>query len=304
MSILWEIFIITVVLLLLLDHVFLRKWTRNLGHAAIFGTLINLVATAVFGLLILEHYGSNECMDFFTTYLIELSLSIDNIFVFISIFAYFKLEEEEQEKALLYGIVGAIAMRILFIYAGSALLQRFSWLSYPLGAVLLLSAIRLLRPKRPPRTPSFLLFQTSFPKIRPFILALFAVESADILFAFDSIPAALAITPSFFIVATSNILSIICMRTLYIGVQHLVKRFQYLSYAIAINLGFIGIKMIGHAWWPISSAWSISFIITTLSITLLMSIFKKSSRASGPYSESLQPPLHSSHFPPQQHTKQ
>ena len=212
--------------------------------------------------------GQKAVITYLTGYLVEQSLSIDNIFVIAVIFAYFRIPQQYQHRVLFWGIIGAVLFRGVMILVGSALLHRFSWVTYIFGAILLYTAYRMLREKghedeevAVDKNPLVALAKRFFPvtdrfhdqkffvKIggataaTPLFIALLVVETTDVLFAFDSIPAIFAITTDPFLVFTSNIFAILGLRSLYFVLASMLDKFQYLRYSLVVILAFVGIKM-------------------------------------------------------------
>jgi tellurite resistance protein TerC len=248
----------------------------------------------VFGVIVYFWRGGKVAAEYAAGYLIEYSLSVDNIFVFLVIFSYFKVKGEFQHQVLFYGILGAIFFRGLFIAAGVTLLNRFEWVLYILGAVLLYSAYRIAKGTesvRPQDNPVLKLFRrTRFPTtteyhghklfIReagrrvatPLFVVLLVVEATDIAFAVDSIPAIFAITRDPFVVLTSNVFAILGLRSLYFLLAGSLERFHLLHYGLALILAFVGVKMLLSEIWHPPIALSLGVIVATLAITALLSL--------------------------------
>lgn len=211
-------------------------------------------------------YGSQPALEFLTGYLIEKSLSVDNIFVFVLIFSYFKVPGRYQHKVLFWGILGALVMRAMFIFAGIALLQRLHWIIYVFGALLILTGIKMAMEKdkeiHPDKNPVLKLFRRLVPVTEgyhadhffvkqggqyaatPLFIVLLVVETTDVIFAVDSIPAILAITMDPFIVYTSNVFAILGLRALYFALAGVMQLFHYLHYGLSAILVFVGTKML------------------------------------------------------------
>jgi tellurite resistance protein TerC len=236
--------------------------------------------------------GSSKALEFYTGYVVEEALSVDNVFVFIVIFSYFAVPKNAQHKVLFWGVLSAIILRALFIVAGAALISKFHWILYLLGIFLIFTAIKLAVQKEtevhPEHNPFIKLARKLFPVtkdyvgekffvrlnnkgyITPLFLVLLMIESTDIAFATDSIPAIFAITRDTFIIYTSNIFAILGLRSLYFVVAGFMKQFRFLKYGLSIVLGFIGIKMLIEPWYkiPILSSLCVIFSIITLSILI------------------------------------
>ena len=223
------------------------------------------LAAAFAGLVFFE-YGRAPALQFITGYVVEESLSIDNLFVFLVLFRYFRVPREFQHKVLLWGVLGALVMRLSFILLGVSLLERFEFLIYVFGAILVYSGIGLLRDSEPDVHPDknlvLRIFRKCFPitsefegdkffvrregkrMATPLLLALIVVETTDLIFAVDSIPAILAITRDAFIVYTSNVFAILGLRSLYFALEHFFSLFRFLHYGLAIVLMLVGLKML------------------------------------------------------------
>jgi tellurite resistance protein TerC len=231
--------------------------------------------------------GQQKALEFLTGYVIELSLSIDNLFVFFLIFTHFKVDAPQQGKILSWGVLGAQLMRAIFILGGVALLKHFNWVIYVFGILLIFSGFKLFfkKDKDVDLDENFLL--RSFKKFIPQHLSLFwivliAVELADLVFAVDSIPAVLAVTKDPFIVYSSNIFAILGLRAFYLVLSPIFDRFQYLHYALGIILAFVGIKMLFDHLWHIPIGFALAFIVLVLSVFVSISFFVNKNNGVGP----------------------
>jgi len=247
-----------------------------------------------------EGYTSAEsALQFLTGYVIEKSLSVDNIFVFVLIFTYFKVPAIYQHKVLFWGIIGALVMRAIFIFAGVALINQFSWIIYVFGGFLVFTGIKLLIQKEkeihPEKNPLIRLFkrffrvtesyeggkfftlQNSRKVATPLFIVLIMIETTDLIFAVDSIPAILAVTQDPFIVYSSNVFAILGLRSLYFALAGLVKLFRYLQYGLAAILILVGSKMILNHFYAakiISTELSLILIIAILAASIVTSLLK------------------------------
>jgi len=247
-----------------------------------------------FNLLVWRMKGPDAALDFFTGYVIEYSLSVDNIFVFVLIFSYFQVPKKYQHRVLVWGIIGALIMRGLMIWVGVALVDRFHWILYIFGAFLLVTGIRMLvshgeeidlesnfvlrlcrrwmRVTPEYHGESFLVKQEGQWCLTPLALVLIVIDIMDLVFAVDSIPAVFAITQDEFIIYTSNICAILGLRSLYFVLAHVIDRFIYLKTGLALVLGFVGLKMIAADFVHIPNWASLAVIITVLSVTIFLSM--------------------------------
>lgn len=248
----------------------------------------------LFGLGIYLVRGPHPATLYFTGYLVEESLSVDNLFVFYVIFQYFHVPKKFEHRILFWGIVGALVTRLSFILAGVALLQRFEWLTYVLGAFLIFTAGRLAftreRQVHPERNPvfrllrplmgtrsydsgSFLMRRDNRLFITPALVVLLVIESTDIMFAVDSIPAVLAVTRDPFIVYTSNALAILGLRSLYSAIGKLMVAFENLHHGLAVILAFIGVKMLISHWYEMPVGVTLGVVVGVLASTFVSSLW-------------------------------
>ena len=264
---------------------------QSLGWSAVW-----IAMAAAFALILSLWQGRTAALEFSTGYVIELSLSADNLFIFILIFRYFKLPEHEQYRVLFWGIIGAIAMRALFIFAGVGLIARFHWIIYFFGALLVYSGVRLLLQHGaqidPEKNPVLRWFRRLMPVTddyvgskfvvkrdklyaTPLLLVLLVIETTDVIFAIDSIPAVLAITLNAFIVYTSNIFAILGLRSLFFALSSLMDMFEYLHYGISCVLIFVGLKMLTSHFFEIRTDLSLGVIAGILLVTIVASVLHK-----------------------------
>jgi tellurite resistance protein TerC len=302
----WIAFIIFVLVMLTLDlFVFHKKNTVVKVKEALLWSLFWITLAALFNVGVFFMLGKVKALEFLTGYLIEESLSVDNLFVFILIFGFFKIEPKYQHRVLFWGIIGAIVMRGVFIFAGVALIQKFNWIMYIFGAFLVYTGIKMLFEKEdkeynPNKNILIKLFKKVFPVTQdmsrphffvrtnkilyatPFFIALLVIEASDLIFAVDSIPAVLSVSKDPFIVYTSNIFAILGLRSMYFALSGIMAYFYYLKYALSGILTFIGFKMcvnefnIEHGFaFHISNLASLAVIIGLLSTSILFSIAVK-----------------------------
>jgi tellurite resistance protein TerC len=238
--------------------------------------------------------GPTKALEFFTGYVIEESLSVDNLFVFIMIFTYFKVGKAHQPKILKWGIIGALVLRAIFIFAGIGLLERFHWMVYIFGGLLVITGIKMAFGKEgkiePEKNLLVRLVGRFFPvsadarcnrffvrdmgrlSVTPLFLTLLVVESSDVIFAMDSIPAILAVTRDPFIVYTSNIFAIMGLRSLYYLLANVMDMFVYLKIGISFILAFVGVKMLIADHYPIPIHISLMVIVSALAIAVIASL--------------------------------
>ncbi len=291
----WIIFNAFVLLMLALDlGVFHRKSHEVTVKEALTWTFVWIFLAMVFNAIIYFWRGQQQALEFFTGYLVEKALSVDNIFVFIVIFTYFQVPTKYQHKVLFWGILGALIMRVIFIFAGVALLEKFHFTIYIFGALLIFTGIKMfnhdnskIEPDKNPVLKFFKKFMPVTPELHgdkfftkidgkkfatPLFLVLILIETTDLIFAVDSIPAILAITQDQFIVYTSNVFAILGLRSLYFALAGVIHRFWLLSYGLAIVLIFVGIKMTIIDFYKIPIEVSLLVIATIITGSILISL--------------------------------
>jgi tellurite resistance protein TerC len=261
----WIGFHVVVAVVLAIDLAAFGKRVRLRVAVAWMG-LLALLAAGFGGFLFLER-GKEPAMQFFAGYLIEGSLSIDNLFVFVLLFQAFALGEAAQRRALHWGVLGAIVLRAGFIFGGVALLGRFHAAEYVFGAILLAAAVRLMREKpgkaKPPRVLGWLGLGAGR---SPLLVAIVAVELTDLFFAFDSVPAVLGVTRDPFLAYTSNIFAILGLRSLYFVLAGLLDRLRLLHYGLALVLAFVGGKMLATPWVVVPTGVSLGVVLGILAV--------------------------------------
>lgn len=297
--ILWGGFTLFIIAMLALDlGVFQRKpHVISMKEAlAWFGVWTGLALIFNLGIILFHDRGGQAGLEFFTGFLVEKSLSIDNIFVFILIFGYFRVPQLYQHKVLFWGIVGAIVLRVTFIIGGLALMERFHWMIYLFGSFLLFTGISMMRKKSEHATPEnnwvVRTFKRFFPVsdrydgnkfltridgrtvATPLFIVLLAVESSDIIFAVDSIPAIFAITQDPFLVYTSNIFAMLGLRALYFAVAGFMRMFHFLHYGFASIILILGIKMLLSDVYKVPVALSLVLILVILLVCVIISLLR------------------------------
>ncbi|MGH7518081.1 MAG: TerC family protein [Gemmatimonadales bacterium] len=292
----WLGFTLLVGGLLFLDLGVLNRRAHVLTFKEAMSWSLGLIALAhVFGLFVLWREGMQPALEYYTGYLIELSLSVDNLFVFILIFQYFAVPAEAQPKVLKWGILGAIVMRLVMIALGALLLERFHWIIYVFGGILIFTGIRMLLQKEehiePERNPVVRLARRLLPftsaynnasffcrtiqgKVlaTPLLLVLIVVEWSDLVFAIDSIPAIFAITRDPFLVYSSNVFAILGLRALFFVIAGMMDKFVYLKPGVAIILMFVGVKMLGSPWVTIPTLLSLGVVVGILATAVALSL--------------------------------
>ena len=303
----WTIFLVAVFFLLILDlKVFHKKDVVISIKSALLWSAFWIFLSLLFNVYVYFDMGKEHALDFFTGYLLEKSLSIDNLFVFILIFKSFKIEPKYQHEVLFWGIFGALVMRAIFIFAGVAIIHKFEWIMYVFGAFLIYSGIKMLYDKEDESSfnpdDNFLYKQVKkvipltnernngdfFLKkdgrwlVTPFFTCLIFIEISDLIFAVDSIPAILSVTQDSYIVFTSNICAILGLRALYFALNGIVEYFVYLKYALSGILAFIGFKMCFNELMKslgkdleISNVVSLSVLVSLITISIIASIIKE-----------------------------
>lgn len=252
-----------------------------------------ILLAAGFAVLVYFWHGRTPALEFVTGYVVELSLSVDNLFVFLLIFRYFRVPGQLQHRVLFWGILGALIMRGIFILVGVSLIRKFHFIIYVFGAFLVYTGIKLFREEEkeihPEHNPVLRLFRRWVPVTTgyvggkffvrqpglyatPLLIVLLVVETTDVLFATDSVPAILAITLDAFIVYTSNVFAILGLRSMYFALAGLMDKFRFLHYGLALILTFIGVKMLISGYYVISTEIALSVVGVTLAISVLASL--------------------------------
>jgi tellurite resistance protein TerC len=289
-------FVAIVFVLLAIDlGVFHRKAHAVQFKEALGWSIAWIVVSGLFGSWVYWQFGRKAGLEFFTGYLVEYALSVDNIFVFILIFSYFAVPPKLHHRVLFWGILGALIMRGGFIFAGAGLIHRFHWIIYIFGAFLVFTGIKILQQRgethvEPERNPVVRLFQRMIPlvpgygrgqflikesgrwKATTLLLVLVTVETTDVVFALDSIPAIFGITTDWFIVFTSNICAILGLRSMYFLLAAVVDRFVYLGTGLGIVLSFIGLKMLLGDLYPIRIEYSLLIVAAILAGSVVLSL--------------------------------
>ena len=294
----WIVFNIFVLVAVALDlGVFHRRPHKITVREGLIWSAIWMSGAALFAAGVYHFYGAQSALEFSTGYLIEKSLSVDNLFVFLVLFRTFGVAAEYQHRVLAWGILGALIMRGLMIAAGAALIERFSWIMYVFGAFLILAGIHMmftsemgthpeknwivrflakhLRMTKSFSAERFFVREQGLLYATPMFLVLLVVEVTDVTFAVDSIPAVFGITRDAFIVYTSNVFAILGLRTLYFLLAGVLDRLTYLKWGLAAVLVFVGAKMLVEKWMHISVLSSLGIVMGILAIATVISLLAK-----------------------------
>jgi tellurite resistance protein TerC len=280
--------------MLVLDlGVFHRRTHVVKFREALLWSALWIALAAIFAVIVYFWHGRVPALEFVTGYVIELSLSVDNLFVFLLIFRYFQVPTVHQHKVLFWGILGALVMRAIFILAGVGLIRQFHWIIYVFGALLVYSGIKLFRQENaeihPEKNPLLRLFRRWIPVTKdyegakffvrrpglyatPLFIVLLVVETTDVLFAVDSIPAILAITLDAFIVYTSNVFAILGLRSMYFALAGMMELFHYLHYGLSLVLIFVGGKMLVSHYYQVPTELALGIVAGILIISVVASM--------------------------------
>jgi tellurite resistance protein TerC len=291
----WIAFNLFVLAMLAIDLGVFHRRSHEIGiKEALIWSIVWVILALLFNVWIYYWRGKEAGLAFLTGYLIERALSIDNIFVFYLIFSYFAVPRAYQHKVLFWGILSALVMRAIFIVLGVTLINRFTWIIYIFGALLIVTGVKMAISKEkeihPERNPVLRLFRRLLPTTdhyeedrfftaknsrlfaTPLLVVLLIVETTDLLFAVDSIPAILAITTDPFIVYTSNVFAILGLRAMYFALAGVTAIFAYIHYGLAVILVFVGIKMLLSHIYEIPISISLAFIGGVLLVSILISV--------------------------------
>ncbi len=293
----WYGFGAIVLIIMALDLGVFQKRSAGMSFKeALLKTILFICFALMFNAMIWVREGHEMGMQFLAGYLIELSLSVDNLFVFLMIFSYFKVPTVSQNRVLFWGILGALVLRAIFIFVGSALLNQFHWIMYVFGGFLVFTSVKMYFQKEDEADPEMNFFVRWLKKhipvtkefhgskffvkqgggvaATPLFIVLVLVETTDVIFAFDSIPAIFAVTKDPFIVFTSNVFAILGLRALYFCVSGLMDKFTYLKPALCFILAFVGTKMLIQDFYKIPIEISLLFIVFCLTAAIMTSIYK------------------------------
>jgi tellurite resistance protein TerC len=291
----WIAFSAFVLAMLALDLGIFRRKSHEISlKEALTWSAVWIGLALVFNAGLYHWHGGEKALQFFTGYLVELSLSVDNLFVFLLVFDYFRVPDQHRHKALFWGILGALVMRVVFIVSGITLIAKFHWIIYVFGGLLIASGIKLILQKDKEIDPErnlmlklFRRFMDVTPEYAggqffvkqdgrilatPLFVVLLLLESTDLVFAVDSVPAVLAITPDPFIVFTSNVFAILGLRSMFFALEGIVTRLRYLHHGLSAVLVFVGSKMLLGDYYKIPIGASLLIIVSILFVSALASL--------------------------------
>ncbi|MCY1082585.1 TerC/Alx family metal homeostasis membrane protein [Archangium lansingense] len=288
----WGLFGVVVVSMIFIDLLAHRTKRGETKKAAYAWSIAWILVGLAFGFFVWLRHGGNTAQEYLGAYLIEKSLSLDNLFVFLVIFASLSVPENKQRRVLFWGIFGALVFRGLFIFLGLEAIERWNWVVYIFGAILLVAAWRVARrhpseesdnkvvdwlEKRLPVTSEyegkqFFKHVDGKWQATPLLIALIAIELSDVAFAIDSVPAALSVSHNLFVVYTSNVFAILGLRALYIALAKTVHELRYLHWGLAAVLAFAGLKMVLSEWVHVAPLVSVAIIVTCIGISVGLSV--------------------------------
>lgn len=294
----WSVFASVIIALLFIDLGILNKKDEVISfRKSIYISLFYIVISCLFGLFVLYEFGSDGASEYYTGFLLEKTMSLDNIFMMSMIFTFFKIPIKYQHRVLFWGILGVIIFRAIMIYAGVALLQQFSWVLFIFAVILIITGVKTLyMVDKPVKDVKDMVLYRLFSKhlnlypelvdnkfvikregkwfLTPLFMALIIIESVDLIFAIDSIPAIFAITQNTFIVYSSNIFAILGLRALFFCLVDIVERFKYIKYSLAIILILIGIKIFASHFVMIPKLVPLIITVVLILLGILVSIMK------------------------------
>jgi tellurite resistance protein TerC len=294
----WSVFACVIIILLIFDLGVLNKKDEIITFKkSAYLSLFYIAISCLFGLFVFREFGSESASEYYTGFLLEKTMSLDNIFMISMIFRFFKIPQQYQHRVLFWGILGVIVLRAIMIYVGAALLEQFSWILFILAAVLIVTGIKTLYmlDKPPTKISDMFIFKwvsshlNLHPELvgnkftirkngklffTPLFMALVTIESMDLIFAIDSIPAIFAVTQNSFIVYSSNIFAILGLRALFFCLEDIVERFKYIKYSLAIILILIGVKILVAHFIPIPKLIPLLLTIVLILIGIVVSVIK------------------------------
>ena len=294
----WSVFACVIIILLIFDLGVLNKKDEIITFKkSAYLSLFYIAISCLFGLFVFREFGSESASEYYTGFLLEKTMSLDNIFMISMIFRFFKIPQQYQHRVLFWGILGVIVLRAIMIYVGAALLEQFSWILFILAAVLIFTGIKTLYmlDKPPTKISDMFIFKwvsshlNLHPELvgnkftirkngklffTPLFMALVTIESMDLIFAIDSIPAIFAVTQNSFIVYSSNIFAILGLRALFFCLEDIVERFKYIKYSLAIILILIGVKILVAHFIPIPKLIPLLLTIVLILIGIVVSVIK------------------------------
>ena len=294
----WGVFACVIIILLIFDLGVLNKKDEIITFKkSAYLSLFYIAISCLFGLFVFREFGSESASEYYTGFLLEKTMSLDNIFMISMIFRFFKIPQQYQHRVLFWGILGVIVLRAIMIYIGAALLEQFSWILFILAVVLIVTGIKTLYmlDKPPTKISDMFIFKwvsshlNLHPELvgnkftirkngklffTPLFMALVTIESMDLILAIDSIPAIFAVTQNSFIVYSSNIFAILGLRALFFCLEDIVERFKYIKYSLAIILILIGVKILVAHFIPIPKLIPLLLTIVLILIGIVVSVIK------------------------------
>lgn len=294
-TLIWVVFGILVVAMLVLDLFVLNRKSRHISvKRALAETAMWIAVSLAFMMFIWYMLGGEKAGEFLAAYAVEKAMSVDNLFLFIVIFGYFCIPDEYQHKALMWGIIGAIVFRAIFIFIGASLLESFHFIMYIFGIVLLATAIKTMFAKEDSNKENFAIrlskkirsspeldgdklftVRNGVKMVTPMFLCIIVIELSDLLFAFDSIPACLSITTDTLIVYSSNIFAVLGLRSLFFALNGMMCSLRYMKYGLGAILIFVSIKMLISDYYHVPVEMSLAIILGILAVTILFSYFRR-----------------------------
>ena len=295
----WGVFALVVIALLILDLGVLNKKNEIVGFKkSIYTSLFYIAISCLFGVFVFYEFGAQEAGEYYTGFLLEKTMSLDNIFMMSMIFTFFKIPQRYQHRVLFWGILGVIILRGVMIYSGAVLLQQFSWILFVFAGVLVITGFKTLYMVDKPAIDIKDMFIYKWLSSRlnlhpelvgnkftvkkegklfftPLFMALITIESMDLIFAIDSIPAIFAVTQNTFIVYSSNIFAILGLRALFFCLADITQRFKYLKYSLAIILILIGVKIFVAHFVPVPKLVPLLITVSLILIGILISVIKE-----------------------------
>jgi tellurite resistance protein TerC len=268
----WALLAVLMLVMISVDLFAHRGHRVDSRRRSLIWTLVWIGAALLFNVFIAVRFGAEAGEQFLGAYLLEKSLSLDNLFVFLVVFGAFRIPVEEQRRVLTWGILGALVTRGIFIALGAALLHEWHQITYVFGALLIVTAVKTLRGSDDHAAPATPRFRWLEGRVSPFLAALIAIELTDVVFALDSIPAAFAVTDEPFLIYSSNVFAVLGLRALYVVLAGALTELRYLRYGLSAVLAFAGGKMLAASWVHVSPLASVSVIALCIGASVIASV--------------------------------